>query len=123
MQRIGTLSKTSLAAIWLFYASSVIFPYAIPLATFATAVNLANIHWGFRYQMGQVFICALLLYVVLCFPQLLVLCVWHFSLKRYGYNAWLSTFDEDWAEKNRYSLWWKLTSLDSWMSKYLKPFF
>jgi hypothetical protein len=44
--------------------------------------------------------------------------VWHFSLRGYAYAAWLSTFDEDWMEKDRYALWWKLISLELWLSSY-----
>lgn len=53
---------------------------------------------------------------MLYFPAALLVVVWHFSLRGYAYAAWLSTFDEDWTEQDKYGLWWKLISFGLWLS-------
>jgi len=68
--------------------------------------------------MAQIFIWGIVQACVLYFPAVLLTAVWHFSLRGYAYAAWLSTFDEDWTEKDRYALWWKLISLELWLSSY-----
>lgn len=47
---------------------------------------------------------------------MLLFAIWHFSLRGYAYSAWLSTFNEDWTENDKYGLWWKLISFDLWLS-------
>jgi hypothetical protein len=78
--------------------------------------NLFNLAFGSRHQMGQIFIWGILQICVLYFPAVLLMVVWHFSLREYAYAAWLSTFDEDWIEKNEYALWWKLIGFGLWLS-------
>lgn len=121
LQRLSPLSKSSIAAVVLFYCADlgcadpsfaiVIFPlFAIP-AIIANCVNLA---FGLHYEMGQIFIWAVLQFCVLFFPGILMYLLWWYGLRKYAYGAWLSTFDEgDWVENNKYKLWWKLLNLNS----------
>jgi hypothetical protein len=112
VQRIEPLSKPSIAAIVLFYLIHGA-PYLI---LFPVIANCLNMVFGSRYQMGQIFIWGLLQICVLYFPAVLLFAVWHFSLRGYAYSAWLSTFDEDWTQNDKYGLWWKLISFDLWLS-------
>lgn len=110
VQRLGALSKPSTAAIPLFYFANFFWP-SIMLPIIANCLNMV---FGSRHQMGQIFIWEVLQICVLLFPVALLLVVWHFSLRRYAYAAWLSTFDEDWTEKDGYALWWKLVGFGLW---------
>jgi len=114
VRHLEPLSKPSMAAIILFYLFDVL-PPSIMLPIIANCLNMA---FGSRHQMGQIFIWGILQVCVLYFPAVLLMAVWHFSLRGYAYAAWLSTFDEDWMEKDRYALWWKLISLELWLSSY-----
>ena len=114
VQHLKPLSKPSVAAIILFYLFD-LFPVSIMLPIIANCLNMA---FGSRHQMGQIFIWGILQVCVLYIPAALLLAVWHFSLRGYAYAAWLSTFDEDWTEKDRYALWWKLISFELWLSSY-----
>jgi uncharacterized protein (DUF486 family) len=112
MQRLEPLTKPSIAAIVLFYYVDVI-PYFFMLPIIANCLNLA---FGSRHQIGQIFIWGVLQFFVIYLPPVLVMAVWHFSLRGYAYAAWLSTFDEDWTENDKYALWWKLISVELWLS-------
>jgi hypothetical protein len=114
VRHLEPLSKPSIAAILLFYLFDFL-PYFVMLPIIANCLNLP---FGSRHQMDQIFIWGILQVCVLYFPAVLVLAVWHFSLRAYAYAAWLSTFDEDWTEKDRYALWWKLIRFELWLSSY-----
>lgn len=118
LRHLETLSKPSMAAIFLSYLVDV-YPGFI---LFPIIANFLNMAFGSRYQMGQIFIWGVLQYCVLYFPGALFMIVWNFSLRRYAYSAWLSTFDEDWMEKNEYALWWKLISVGLRLSNALEKF-
>jgi hypothetical protein len=110
IRRLGALSKPSIAAICLFYLVDITPPFII----FSIIANSLNIAFGSRHQMGQIFIWGVLQFLVLYFPAALLMVMWHFSLRSYAYAAWLSTFDEDWTEKDGYALWWKLR-IELWL--------
>jgi hypothetical protein len=112
VRRLEALSKPSLAAIFLYY----LFDCVPMFFGFPIIANCLNMAFGSRHQMGQIFIWGVLQFFVLYFPTALFMAVWHFSLRGYAYAAWLSTFDEDWMEKDRYALWWKLIRFDIWLS-------
>ncbi|KAE9373224.1 hypothetical protein N431DRAFT_482315 [Stipitochalara longipes BDJ] len=114
VRRLEPLSKPSMAAIFLFYLVDV----APPLVLIASITNLLNLAVGSHHQVGQIFIWAVLQFCVLYFPAVILWAVWHFSLREYAYAAWLSTFDENWTEKDRYALWWKLMSFEVWLSSF-----
>jgi hypothetical protein len=103
-----------MAAIFLFYLADITPPFVV----LATITNCLNMAIGSRHQMGQIFIWVIPQFCVLYFPAVLLWAMWHFSLKEYAYAAWLSTFDEDWTEKDRYTLWWKLMSFEVWLSSF-----
>jgi hypothetical protein len=110
------LSKPSIASICLFYVLDIFPPAAIASGLCAIVANLCNIPFGSRHQMGQIFIWAIVQFCALCLPAPLLVAAFNFGLRGYGYAAWLSTFDEDWPQKNEYALWWKLIGFGLWMS-------
>ena len=112
VQRLKPLSKPSIAAIILFCFSN-----GNPIFVIAGIIaNCLNLLYGSHHQLRQIFIWWIIQLLILGTPAVLLLAVWHFSLRRYAYAAWLSTFDEDWTENNKYGLWWKLISFDLWLS-------
>lgn len=114
IRHLETLSKPSMAAIFLFYFADVV-ATAIELPIIANCLNMA---FGSRHQTGQLFILGAFQVCMLYFPAALLIAVLHFSLRGYAYAAWLSTFDEAWTEKDRYALWWKLISFELWLSSF-----
>jgi hypothetical protein len=112
IRHLKPLSKPSIAAIVLFYIGDV----NPPFITSAIIANCLNLPYGSHHQLRQIFIWWIVQIVVLYTPAMLFLAAWHFSLRGYAYAAWLSTFDEDWTENNKYRLWWKLISFDLWLS-------
>jgi hypothetical protein len=102
-----------MAAIFLFHLVDICPPFILS----PIIANCLNVAFSSHHQMGQTFIGALQCCVP-HFPAALLTAVWHFSLRGYTHAAWLSTFDEDWTENDRYAMWWKLISFELWLSSF-----